>query len=311
MEYPHSGKATVAASPGFHRLARWLTAVLLIFFGITSLYGLDRMYLQQVIGNGAGTTGRDWLEALDRWQVRGGVLVVAAVLLALLTRGLRTDTPRSWRRAWTGISALLMVAVSLTIWGPDFNSPWIPMLAISLSLLLFLVAVGLAGCTGVHGQAFGGVKEDFQRPGVFAIGVLSTLSLFAQVVLSVGADDALFGATPYLVSTVACAVLVVSLVAMVLHRHAEIGPLTRPAIALIVGLPGVMLLGNWCYLLSERQPAEVWLPFHQSVIVVAGELHLLGGGVLGALSLLVTLRARRRLMARVIVSPLKRGAVEA
>ena len=309
MEYPPSGMASFLASPVAHRLTHWFVGVLLIFFGLEALHGLDQLYADQNLG-GTSAAGLVWLKTVGLQQVRGILLAVAAVLLAVLAGGLQQDAAGSWTRWWIGFPALLMAGISWTLWGAFANSHWMPSLSIALSLLLFLVAVGLSICTGESRRCFGVVKEDFQRPGVFAVGVLSTVFLFAHVVIEVGPRYTLFGSIPHQVSLVVGAPLVICLVAMVLRRHAEVHSLTRPAVLLACLLPVNMALGNWCYMLGMRQPADAWLQIHRNT-VVAGELHLLGGAVLGALSLVVTLRARTQLSARVIASPLKRGAVEA
>lgn len=310
MNYPPSGKAFFATQSGIHRLTRWLVAVLLIYFSIESLHGLDRMFSDQALSGEVSAAGLLWLKVIGLPQVRGILLGLAAVLLAFVTGGLWPGASSSWLRWWMGVPFVLMTGASWTIWVTS-KSHWLPVLSIVLSLLLFLIAVGLATCTAESGRCFGVVKEDFQRPGIFAMGVLATLVLVVHVVFGIGGEGSPFGGIPHLVCMVASASMVVSLVAMVLRRHPEIRALTRPAIALVYLLPAEMLLGNWCYLLGVRQSGEAWLPLHQNAVVFAGELHLLGGGVLGALSLLVTLRARTQLTARVIASPLKRGAVEA
>lgn len=305
MDYPRSGMASLAAPARIHHLTRWLLAVLLAFFGVESLHGLDQIYAIPA----AGGTALVWLKAIGLWPVRGTLLVLAAVLLASVAGGLAQNASSVWTRWWTGVPVVLMLGISWTLWGPWAGARWMPVLSIALSLLLFWLAVGLTTCTG-GGRCFGAAKEDFQRPGIFAVGVMSTCFLFAHVLFGTGNEESLFGFFPHLVGLLASAPSVIWLVAMVLHRHPEVRSLTRPAVALVCLLPVEILLGIWNYLLSVRQPAEMWLPF-QTNIVFAGELHLLGGGVLGALSLLVTLRARMQLTARVIASPLKRGAVEA
>lgn len=276
------------------------------------MHGLDQIYTDSSLGNGAGAAGFVWLKAIGLRQVRGTVCVLAAALLVPLTGILWQSAYSAGARWWMGFPALLMFLAGWTILGPVAGAPWTAVLSISLSLGLFLTAVGLVACEGAWRRELGDVKEDFQRPGVFAVGVLTTAFLIAHVVVGIGGKKTFyFGVVPHLVCAVVAAALVVSLVAMVLHRHPEIRTLTRPALALVSVLPMEIMLGIWCYLLNMRQPAEAWGQLHQMTVVIAGELHLLGGGVLGALSLLMTLRARTQLTARVIASPLKRGAVEA
>ena len=290
-------------------MTKWLVAVLLIFFGLEALHGLDQLYAGSYLGE-VSNTGLVWLKTVGLLQTRRGLLAVAAVLLAILAWSFWHGSVSTGVRWWMRLTVLLMIGISWTIWGPFASSHWVPPLSIALSFLLFLMAVGLAICTGEGRRCSGVVKEDFMRPGIFPVGVLSTLLLCTYVIFGVGSGDTLFGSIPHLVSLAAGAPLVICLVAMVLHRHAEVHSLTRPAVALACLLPVNMLLGSWCFLLSVRQPADAWLQIHRNT-VVAGELHLLGGAVLGALSLVVTLRARTQLTARVIASPLKRGAVEA
>ncbi len=290
-------------------MTKWLVAVLLISFGLEALHGLDRLYADASLGE-TSDTGLVWLKTVGLPLMCRGLLVVAAVLLAILALGFWHGPVSAGVRWWVRLTALLMIGVFWTIWGPFASSNWMPSLSIALSFLSFLMAVGLTICAGEGDRCSGMAKEDFLRPGIFPVGVLSTLFLCTYVVFGVGSADTSFGSIPHLVSLVAGAPLVICLVAMVLHRHAEVHSLTRPAVALACLLPVNMLLGNWCFLLGLRQPADAWLQIHRNT-VVAGELHLLGGAVLGALSLVVTLRARTQLTARVIASPLKRGAVEA
>lgn len=294
---------------GLHGLARWLVASVLLFQAAHALNGRAEVYLP-----GAGWRTEDhffgsWLVLAASPRIQHILLLLITGLTFALVVGWWRRRQTHWLHWWAAAAGLLIAAEWRVTDQPRLDSGWIAVLSLSAVSLLFLLAVAMLVCTGGSWVRPLPAKEDFQRPGIFALGAFLTAGLFAQAVLGAGFSHAELGITAHLLCTLVVTPLLVCLVGLVLQRHPEMPLLRWPAICLASLLPLQLGLGAWSYLIRIRQPQGVWLPPRQQLL--AGEFHLLCGALLAAASLLLTLRARKHLTARVISSPPTGGALEA
>ena len=226
---------------------------------------------------------------------------VVATTVGMLTIGLAVwlsrREPRRWvrRLGFTAVGAVVAQGILGGLTVLFFLPTPISVAHACLAQAFFCMTVTLALATGRRWQQPAVRIPDPQSPTLGQISILTTASIYLQLILGAALRHKGFGILPHLLGAAVVAGLVMWALYRVFTGHADQPVLTRPAGILGTLLFLQLLLGAASYMVRE---ATRDAPQPLLVMVVITVAHVATGALTLATSLWLTLESRRLLAPR-------------
>jgi heme a synthase len=217
-----------------------------------------------VTSNDAGLSVPDWPTSFGSFHMPrmvGGVLYehghrmiagAVGILTVLLAIWLWLKEERRWLR-WLGIVAVMAVVAQAVLGGITvlFYLP----AAVStghatLGQIFFCVTSSIALFTGRDWRWAEDKIEDTSTPSLCLLTTVTTVAIFAQLILGAAFRHSAFGITPHIVGACLVTLLVLWIAARILMRFASHRGLLRPALLLVGLLVVQIFLGIGSYLMK-------------------------------------------------------------
>jgi len=270
-----------------------------------------------VTSNDAGLAVPDWPLSYGTWMPpmvgnivyeHGHRLVAAFVglLTVIVAVWLWLREPRRWVRR-LGLAALAAVIAQGVLGGLTvlFLLPRPVSIAhASLAQIFFCLMVSLAFVTGPGWRPDRPKTEDTGEPPLVDLAAVTTLAIFAQLILGAAYRHSALGVLPHLVGAAAVTILVIRTVKRVRLRHAAQDTLRRAAWLLASLLTLQLVLGVAAYL-ARLAAADASQPVPTMVVLTVA--HLAAGALLLATGVTLTIHSHR-LLARPTPAPSLRTA---
>jgi cytochrome c oxidase assembly protein subunit 15 len=261
-----------------------------------------------VTGNDAADSVPDWPLAYHRIipPLVGGIRfefahrVVAglvAILTLILAVWIARREPRRWVRnvGWTALALVVAQALlgALRVLKGD---PALTATAhATLAQLFFVILICLTVFTSQWWQSDQPVLHDAGSPSLRKLAFTTTVIIIIQTILGAGYRHGAFGIWPHLVGAGAVTAAVIVVGRTVRMRFGEVKSLRRAVIFLHSFFGLQIILGGAAWGAVQAQQRS---PQPQPLLVAVAVAHVLGGALLLAASVVLTLRCCRLIPAR-------------
>lgn len=259
---------------------------------------------------GALVTGNDAADSVPDWPLAYGRVIppliggirfefahrVVAGIVAILTLVLaiwiwRAEKRRAVRRlGWTALALVIAQALLGALRVLEGHPAIVATSHAILAQIFFIAVVSLAVVTGEWWQSPQAELRDSGSPSTATIAVWTTVIIFVQVILGAGYRHGAFGIAPHLAGAVVVTAAVIFMGRTVRIRFHDVKPLRQSVIFLhaFFGLQ-ILLGGAALWAVQAQEKAAQPLPLLVSITVA----HILGGALLLAASVVLTLRCYR------------------
>lgn len=271
-----------------------------------------------VTSNDAGLSVPDWPLSYGSLTppMIGGIFYehghrVIATLVGILTIILAVWIWRAEKRGWVrrlGWGALLLVIAQGLLGGLTVKlllPPPVSMAHATLAQLFFVTLICLTVVTGQWWRSDQAVLHDSGSPSTRALALTTSIVIVIQTILGAGYRHGAFGIWPHLVGAGAVTAAIIIIGRTVRIRFGEMKPLRRAVIFLHAFFGLQIILGGaamWAVQAQQRAPQP--LPLLVTITVA----HVLGGALVLAASVVLTLRCYRLIPARGRVAESSRPA---
>ena len=258
-----------------------------------------------VTSNDAGLSVPDWPTSFGSFRtppMEGGVLYehghrmiagTVGILTIILAIWMWLKESRRWLRR-LGVAAVLAVILQAVLGGVTvlFHLPAAVSVGhAALAQLFFCLMVGVALFTREDWSWAESRAEDSSRPSIRALAVLTTVGIFAQLILGAGFRHAGLGITPHVVGAIAVTAMIMGLASRVLAGDVREARLRRSAQTLLWLLVVQLFLGLAAYAVKFKLVDHLpGLLAYQAAITAA---HVAVGALVLATSVVLTLNAYR------------------